>query len=166
MKSHWVGHTFIPIIWTQLTAVPVAFERNAARVSWAIAKRLAEHRIRKYSWNKWMNVSWTNLLACMENLPSWVVGIPLGMLSFWVLLLVLTTHYHRLTAIVSSSSRCLLRNHKMRLSSNNETVHYKTHTSVHRMTHQWTFRMRIYKGNHPKVKLLTVCICCFMYPLS
>jgi len=37
-----------------LTAVPVALERKAARVSWAIAKRLAEYRIRNYSWNKWM----------------------------------------------------------------------------------------------------------------
>lgn len=34
-------HTFIPIIGTQLTAVPVALERNSARASSAIARRLA-----------------------------------------------------------------------------------------------------------------------------
>ena len=36
------GITFIPIIWTQSTAVPVALERNSARVSSAMARRLKQ----------------------------------------------------------------------------------------------------------------------------
>lgn len=41
--------TFIPIIGTQLTAVPVAFPRNSARVSSAIVRRLRNHKIAKKS---------------------------------------------------------------------------------------------------------------------
>lgn len=42
MEKYYIRHTFIPIICTQLTAVPVALERNSANVSSAIARRLAE----------------------------------------------------------------------------------------------------------------------------
>ena len=40
--------TFIPIIWTQSTAVPVALDRNSARVSSAIARRLTYKRFRNF----------------------------------------------------------------------------------------------------------------------
>ncbi|BAS85430.1 Os03g0640825 [Oryza sativa Japonica Group] len=65
------GPGFIPTICTQSTAVPVAFDRNSAKVSSAIASRL------------------------------WVVRVPLRTRGCWVLLLVvLTTCNHRLTARV------------------------------------------------------------------
>ena len=40
-----MGVTFIPIIWTQSTAVPVALERNSARVSSAIVRRLTKEKV-------------------------------------------------------------------------------------------------------------------------
>jgi hypothetical protein len=77
------GLTFIPIIWTQSTAVPVALERNSARVSSAIARRLKtiviniesirsvpttlKFRYLEYIWFKETSIT----------SPSWVVSIPL-----------------------------------------------------------------------------------------
>lgn len=94
--------TFIPIIWTQSTAVPVAFERNSARVSSEIVSRLANskhssHIMRPIENDIFMFELKENLLS----LPSWVVSIPLRVPRCWVLLLlVLTTHDHGLTAII------------------------------------------------------------------
>ena len=40
IKKYLMKITFIPGIWTQSTAVPVAFERNSAKVSSAIERSL------------------------------------------------------------------------------------------------------------------------------
>lgn len=115
LKKDLRGLTFIPIIWTQSTAVPVALERNSARASSAIARRL-RHQIKRSSQTE-IVVFAINWFKKTNYLPSWVVSIPLGVLSCWVLLLLwLTTHDHRLTAVVCGRSRCLVRIHKMMLS--------------------------------------------------
>lgn len=105
-------HTFIPIIWTQSTAVPVALERNSARASSAIARRLSH----EYNGQARRGDS-TQIKRFKEThySPSWVVSISVLMLRCWVLLLlVLTTHDHRLTAVVCGRSRCLVKSAKIR----------------------------------------------------
>lgn len=41
-----ISDTFIPGIWTHSTAVPVALERNSAKVSSAMDKSLVENKTR------------------------------------------------------------------------------------------------------------------------
>ena len=97
-KNTLISCTFIPIIWTQSTAVPVAFERNSARVSSAIASRLANRKQGSLIMKLQIQVRTKRDIL---YLPSWVVSIPLGVLGCWVLLLLmLTAHDHRLTAII------------------------------------------------------------------
>lgn len=121
LKKDLRGLTFIPIIWTQSTAVPVALERNSARASSAIARRL-RHQIKRSSQTEivMFGINW---FKETNYIPSWVVSIPLGMLGRWVLLLLgLTTHDHRLTAVVCGRSRCLVRIHQMMLSKNHLVI--------------------------------------------
>lgn len=112
-NGSFITITFIPIIWTQSTAVPVALDRNSARASSAIARRLQQQNkssstqsngnytyIQSY-YKLHRYIGKTCDATCKRHSPSWVVSIPLRMLRSWVLLLlVLTTHDHRLAARV------------------------------------------------------------------
>lgn len=71
--------------------------RNNRNMNWR-DQGINHARNKTSHWNCWFqNV----------NLPSWVISILLSMLSWVLLLMLLTTHDHRLTAIVCGCSRCL-----------------------------------------------------------
>jgi hypothetical protein len=133
-----MGVTFIPIIWTQSTAVPVALERNSARVSSAIARRLTKVKFKMQLSQRENSLLITLTQRKCNNLPSWVVSIPLGLLRCWVLLLlVLTTHDHRLTAIVCGRCRSLCRIHQIKAYCNmymnkNLMISYKSYLRENR----------------------------------
>ena len=138
MTKSSMGVTFIPIIWTQSTAVPVALERNSARVSSAIARRLNKSKVHNAVKPKRNSLLITLTQRKCNNLPSWVVSIPLGLLRCWVLLLlVLTTHDHRLTAIVCGRCRSLCRIHQIKAYCNmymnkNLMISYKSYLRENR----------------------------------